>query len=173
MLFLLAGYSGSGKNTVQKELNKYGIKPLITCTTRPMRTGEVNGKEYAFLSNETFENIKKCFFETTSYNASFGYVQYGTLKAELDSAIRSKDKHCLIVNPDGARAIRKVYDVPLIILDCSIDSLTERLLKRGDTAEEIRRRLETDNKDFKGLDGTWIDANRPVEDVTETIKRLI
>ena len=55
MIIALLGASGSGKSTLENELaNKYGYEKIISHTTRQQRIGEVNGKDYHFIDNKTF-----------------------------------------------------------------------------------------------------------------------
>ena len=56
-IVILVGQSGSGKSAIYKQLVKRGYKGLITNTTRPMREGETNGKDYNFLSKDQFDNL--------------------------------------------------------------------------------------------------------------------
>ena len=54
-MLVLVGPSASGKSAIVKCLeSKYGIKKFITCTTRPMRVGEINGVDYFFMTKEEF-----------------------------------------------------------------------------------------------------------------------
>ena len=56
MIIVLLGASGSGKSTIERELaTHHGFKKVISYTTRPIRNGEENGKDYYFTNNETFE----------------------------------------------------------------------------------------------------------------------
>ena len=80
-MLVLVGPSASGKSAIVKCLeSKYGIKKFITCTTRPMRVGEVDKVDYYFMSKDEFttryENNE--FIETVFYNGNY----YGTLKSE-------------------------------------------------------------------------------------------
>lgn len=70
MLFLI-GESASGKSTVEKILHdKYGYKKIVSYTTRQPREGEVNGKDYFFVDDVNFEELKASgfFAETAYYN---------------------------------------------------------------------------------------------------------
>ena len=78
-MLVLVGPSASGKTQILKILmEKYGMKKLVTYTTRPMRVNEVNGIDYHFVSKEEFLNKLEndFFFETIEYNNNF----YGTSK---------------------------------------------------------------------------------------------
>ena len=68
-VIVLVGRMASGKTTLKNEILKESpkIKPIITYTTRPMRDGEEDGVDYHFISNDTFNAMKrrKEFLETT------------------------------------------------------------------------------------------------------------
>ena len=56
MIIVLLGASGSGKSTIEKILSdKYDYEKIVSYTTRPQRVGETNGKDYHFITNETFK----------------------------------------------------------------------------------------------------------------------
>lgn len=61
MINFICGRSGSGKDTIAKELlEKYhDLQPIVTYTTRPMRPGEIDGKEYSFLRYGKFELVSR------------------------------------------------------------------------------------------------------------------
>ena len=72
-MILLVGASASGKTEIAKYLQAhYGIKKVITHTTRPMRSGERQDVDYHFVSKEQFDQLKKedSFVETTHYNGN-------------------------------------------------------------------------------------------------------
>ena len=73
-MIVLAGASASGKTEVAKELAKrYGITKVITTTTRNIRVGEVDGRDYFFVSKERFEEMinEGRFVEHTLYNENY------------------------------------------------------------------------------------------------------
>lgn len=58
MLTILIGMSASGKDAILRELvANHGFREIVTTTTRPMRKGEVNGKDYNFISRKEFEKV--------------------------------------------------------------------------------------------------------------------
>ena len=70
-MLVLVGPSASGKSAIVKYLMKnYGLEKFITCTTRPLRVGEVNGVDYYFLTNDEFSKYYEAnqFIETVFYN---------------------------------------------------------------------------------------------------------
>ena len=76
-MIVLSGASASGKTEVAKILAaKYGLIKVITTTTRPMRVGEVDGKDYFFISKEKFEELIRNdeFVEFTIYNGNYYWL---------------------------------------------------------------------------------------------------
>ncbi len=142
-MIILVGPSASGKTEVAKILgSKYQIKKVITHTTRPMRPGEVNGVDYHFVSVERFLLLKKenAFVETTFYNHNY----YGTAKKDL-----AIDK-VLIVDPNGLSAFQELHDPNIIafFLDSTNETRYERMLSRGDSISEAKKRIANDAISF-------------------------
>lgn len=150
-MILLLGKSGSGKDTVQKELMALGVLPAIPCTTRPPRDGEQDGVHYHFLTEEDF--IRKrdmgMLAVHNSYTVASGDVwRYGF---ETDALT----KECMLqTNPCQIKELLGMTElVPVAFyLDAAEDVLYERRLKRGaETKAEIMRRMETDREDFRSI----------------------
>lgn len=149
-ILLLVGKSASGKDTIQKELIKMGMKAVVSYTTRPPRNGEVDGIAYHFITKEEFlEKEKQGFFaETTFYKVANGETwYYGSAVEDLT------DDKVAIVNPDGLRQIKKIKSVNPIVFYIMADEETiwNRLRQRGDDATESKRRLNADNMDFADI----------------------
>ena len=86
-MLVLVSPSASGKSAIVKCLTKkYGLEKFITCTTRKVRVGEIDGVDYHFLSEEEFSNLYNNdeFIETVYYNGNY----YGTLKREIGMILR-------------------------------------------------------------------------------------
>lgn len=150
MIFIL-GKTGSGKTTIVDELvSKYGFNKIITYTTRPMRDGEINHKDYHFITNKDFINkIKEEFFaEWKSYATKSGIWHYGV---SLLDFLNANNKSIVIVTPEGFRELRDRYNFNTfsIYIDCDEDILKDRATERGDNPSEIDRRLKADKKDFE------------------------
>jgi len=154
---VIIGRSGSGKTTIVNELVKFGWNKVVTCTTRPMREGEVDGVDYHFVSEEEFDNMnhKGVFLETTSYDASFGKCFYGTPLTKMLSGMNN----VLILNPDGLRAVSNNTSINFasVLVKCTDQETKIRLLSRGDSQEEIERRMTADNYDFYNINSCHVD----------------
>lgn len=150
-MILLIGKTASGKDTILNEIVKLGYKKLVTYTTRPMRTGEVDGVNYHYISRENFlsKEANGFFAETTSYNVASGDTWY------YGSAIEDYDKDkVMIVNPDGIKQISKIQSLNPVVfyIQADEDVIRHRLSKRGDNPSEAERRMMADDRDFFGID---------------------
>ena len=143
-MIVLAGASASGKTEVAKELaKKYGITKVITTTTRKMRKGEMNGRDYFFVSKEEFEKMiaDGRFVEFTYYNDNL----YGSTK---DQIAPSK---CVVIDPAGLRAYIALNDPKIVtfFLDSEEETRYKRMLLRGDDEEVAKNRIQHDRLAFK------------------------
>jgi len=143
-MIVLSGPSASGKTEVAKRLmTKYGVKRVITTTTRPMRKGEVNNVDYYFVTPERFKEMidDGLFVEYTNYNGNY----YGSLKSEV------ADNKVIAIEPNGMRAYISLHDPHIIVfyLDVCEQVRRERMLQRGDSPENVEQRLKEDKVRFE------------------------
>lgn len=145
-LFAFAAPSGGGKTSLIKPLlAKYpDLEFSVSATTRKMRPGEVNGKDYFFLSAAEFEQLigeggfveHEFFFDT----------HYGTLKREVDRALAAGHSMVFDVDVKGALSIRRMYpkeSVLIFIAPPSLEVLAQRLRGRGTEDEAtVQKRLQ-------------------------------
>lgn len=145
-LIVLSSPSGGGKSTLANYLMTLypEIRFSVSCTTRKIREGEVNGKDYFFLSKEEFEE-KVANGEFAEYEQIFGNY-YGTLKSEIKKHLNSGNSILFDVDVKGAVSLRKNFpdDTLLIfIYPPSFEELQRRLQKRStESQEELNTRLE-------------------------------
>ncbi len=149
-LFLISAPSGAGKTTIVNAVlehvkNHYGdklvLEKVITYTTRPKREGEVEEKDYFFITKEDFlEKIESGFFmEWSTWYENY----YGSPAWVLDR-VREGISYIAIVDRFGARSIKAIFpEVVLIWLaPVSLEVLEQRLIRRGtDLQQEIEKRL--------------------------------
>ena len=131
-LFVVSGFSGSGKGTVMKQLCKNEQYALsISCTSRAPRDGETNGKEYYFISHEEFvkRQAEGYFLESAIYvNKGYG-TPLGFVEIEMQGALQVKKTY-----PDT---------ILIFITPPSAAELRRRLTARGtETKELIEKRLK-------------------------------
>lgn len=145
-LVVLSGPSGVGKTTVCQLLLERSphFGRAITATTRPPREGEVNGRDYHFLSMDEFQQGLKTnrFLEHAEV---FGKL-YGTPRESVESVLNSGRSVLLNIDVQGAATLREAPEFPMIsvfLLPPSMDLLEQRLRSREtDSAEVIERRLK-------------------------------
>jgi len=160
-MIILVGASATGKSVVVKRMQElYGIEKVVTYTTRSMRMGEINGLDYHFISKEEFcSKIEKNFFlETAFYNNNY----YGTAFEDI-----SKNK-ALIVEPNGANVY---YDklkekVFIVYLNASCEARKNRMIERGDSLENIEKRMKSDIKYFDIGNLRHVDLVVDTEEIT-------
>jgi guanylate kinase len=144
-LIVISAPSGSGKTTIARAI--IGLHPTlrfsVSATTRKMRDGEKDGRDYYFLSKEEFTRRVKAG-EFVEWEELFGNY-YGTLKSELDRAIR-ENRHLLFdVDVKGGLSIKREYPGALMIFirTPNFDVLRQRLVNRKtETDELLASRLE-------------------------------
>ena len=168
-MIVLAGASASGKTEVAKELAKrFGITKVITTTTRKMRVGEVNGRDYFFVSKERFQEMIKedKFVEYTVYNENY----YGSTKDQI------AENKCVVIDPAGLRAYIALNDSNIVtfFLDTEESIRFQRMLQRGDKEEDAKLRIEHDRIAFKPENVADVDyhvdsQNFNIEEVTNYI----
>lgn len=153
-MLILVGKTCSGKTTAVEGLCKnLGYEKIVTYTTRPKRPGEIDGKDYHFVSVDEFKKMENRgeFAETSSYDTVFGKCYYGS--AKVDYAENDSRDKVIILNPYGLKAVRASgINAVALLLDLSDDMIMNRLSNRGDSAEESTRRLAADNADFSDID---------------------
>lgn len=169
-MVILIGPSASGKTEIAKKLiSNFGYKKFVTTTTRNKRVGEIDGVDYYFISVDEFkENLaNNKFIETTIYNNNY----YGSFKSEMG------DNKVLIVEPNGLKAFQSLNDPHIIsfFIDSSEDDRYERMIKRGDEINDIKRRLHNDRKLFYEnikTDFRIINKNKSLEELSIDINNL-
>lgn len=144
-LFIVAAPSGAGKTTLVRHLlqRDAGISLSISTTTRGMRSGEVDGRDYHFVDVATFAAMRDRgeFIEWAEVHGNF----YGTSRPWLEAQMAAGRDILLEIDWQGAQQVRTVFPeaVGVFILPPSIDELERRLRGRGqDSDEVIRRRLD-------------------------------
>lgn len=167
-MLVIVGPSASGKTEISRCLIKeYNLKRVITCTTRPMRRDEVNGRDYYFLSVEEFkEGIKNnLFIEYTKYNNDY----YGTYYKEI------ADDKIIILDRVGFLNIKKILKDKIIsfYIETPLSERKMRMIKRGDTINRIYQKIEYDNQNFPSkIPGIDYYITNDTDSILESAKKI-
>lgn len=145
VLIVLSGPSGAGKGTICKELiNRGDFWISVSATTRSPRDGEVEGKNYYFVSKEDF--IKRInggdFLEYAEVYGNY----YGTPKSKVLEALDNGNDVILEIDIQGALKVKETYPggVFIFILPPSMEELKQRIIKRGsETRESLMTRFKS------------------------------
>lgn len=156
-IIILSAPSGSGKTTIVKKLLKKisNLEFSISATTRNMRTGEVDGKDYYFIKEDEFRS-KISNNEFVEYEEVYKGLYYGTLKTEIDR-IWEKGHHAIFdVDVKGGINIKKQFPndaILIFIKPPSIEELEKRLRNRGtDNEVTIRFRIDRAKEELSYID---------------------
>lgn len=143
-LLVLSSPSGGGKSTIARHLleAREDVTYSVSATTRPMREGEVDGRDYHFLSREEFTRRREAgeFAESAEYG---GHL-YGTLRSEVERGLGEGRHVVMDIEVAGARQVRAQFpdSVQVFVLPPSAAELTGRLRKRNtEDAAAMARRL--------------------------------
>ena len=143
-LFVVVAPSGAGKTSLVHRLLgvETGIRLSVSHTTRAPREGEVDGREYHFVSRSAFEAMIAAgdFLEHANVDGNY----YGTSRRWIESELAGEHDVLLEIDWQGAMQLRKLFPrlVGIFILPPSIGELRRRLTARGkDSAEVIERRM--------------------------------
>lgn len=152
-MIVICAPSGTGKSTLLNRL-KADIPDLVwsvSCTTRPIRSGEVHGKDYYFIKPQTFEQqiADNEFIEWAKVHSNY----YGTSKRFVKEGLEKGWKMLFDLDVQGADAMKNIYgdQAQVIFIEPpSIEELEKRLLARGtDSKEVIAERIKNARKELE------------------------
>ena len=176
ILMAISGPSGVGKGTLVKALlaRRKDLIESVSCTTRPPRKGERDGREYFFLKREEFlSRIEKGDF--LEYDEHFGNF-YGTPKSFVREALKEKSV-ILEIDVVGALNAKKAFPecILVMIVPPSEEELKRRLKGRNsETDEEIERRLSRMEYEFSKKDEyDYIVVNDELDGAESKLEEII
>jgi len=177
IIFIISGPSGGGKTTltgkVMEELDK--LRFSVSCTTREPREGEVEGRDYTFISESEFmDMVRENKF--AEYANVYGHL-YGTPIVQLEMAKKTGVDLILDIDVQGARQIREKYPsgVFCFVMPPNIEDLKKRLKARGSEEDAvIEKRLSVARQEMEGVENyDYIIYNDDLDKALRSLKEII
>ncbi len=178
LVIVLSGFSGAGKGTIMKHLleahpNDYNLS--ISATTRQMRAGEKDGREYFFKTREEFDEMiaKNELLEYATFNGN----SYGTPRAYVEQLIDRRKDVILEIEIQGALQVKEMYPDALLLFTMppSAKELENRLVGRGtETPDVISQRLAISCKESEFMDKyDYLIINDSLERAVDQVHNII
>jgi guanylate kinase len=177
LLIVISGASGTGKGTVCKKLlaDLPKVAYSISATTRTPRPGEVDGREYYFLSKEEFQTwiAEEKFLEYANVYGNF----YGTPINKIEERLNRGEDIILEIDVQGALSVKKKCPegIYIFLLPPSLEELKNRIEGRGtETPESLSRRLKNAVAEIKiGLQYDYVVVNDTIDNAAAQIKAIL
>ena len=175
-LVVVSGPSASGKSTLWRRLVEHPqVGFSVSATTRSPRPGEVDGKDYFFVSEERFEELIQQ--GDLLEHANVHGCSYGTLKSEVEKALQLGLDIVLEIDVQGAEQLRE-SGLPLVtvfVMPPSFETLVKRLRSRGSESEEqIARRLSIAQEEMSQADlYDHVVVNDNLETMIQEVHKLL
>lgn len=179
LLIVLSGPSGVGKDAVLQRMRELG-KPFhytVTATTRPIRSGEIDGVDYVFVDREQFQSmiVNKQLLEYAEVYGNW----YGVPSEPVKDALGKGKDVILKIDVQGAENIRKktTEAVYVFLAPPSLQELERRLRERmTDSEEALTRRLKTasgEMQDARKFDHVVVNRNERIDDAVADIMGIV
>ncbi len=178
LMFILSSPSGTGKTTLARRLlDEDGeIRLSVSATTRPIRPGEVDGRDYHFVSQDAFNSMvaEDAFYEWAEV---FGN-SYGTPKAQIRAGLKAGQDFLFDIDWQGTQQLYQKDQqdvVRVFLLPPSIDELRRRLTGRGtDSAKVIQARMDRARAEISHWDGyDYVVVNDDIDLCFEKVKHIL
>ena len=178
ILIVVSGFSGSGKGTLMKELltrypDTYALS--ISATTRSPREGEVDGREYFFVSKDEFEKMiaKGELIEYAKYVENY----YGTPRDYVEKKLDEGKDVILEIEIQGALNVKKMFPDTLLLFVTppSAEELRKRLVGRGtETMDVIESRMDRACEEAQGMENyDYLIVNDSLDRCVEEMHSII
>jgi len=179
LLIVLSGPSGAGKDSVRELLLEWepGMHRVVTATTRRPRPGEVEGRDYHFISEATFDEILK----------SGGFLEHafvydhrnGVPRIEIEDPLAFGHDAIARIDVQGAETLKRLVPQALLIFIAppSVEETARRMHDRGhDTEEEQQRRREIANREMEAarhFDHVVVNETDKLEETARRVLQII
>lgn len=178
VLFVLSSPSGAGKSTIAGKLldAEPGLRMSVSATTRPMRPGEVDGRDYHFVDLPRFKDMVAAN-EFLEWAHVFGN-RYGTPRAPVDAMLTAGDDVLFDIDWQGAQQLHQIAGgdvVRVFILPPSLAELERRLRSRGTDSEDvIVGRMSRAHSEIAHWDGyDYVLVNDDAERCFEKVRTIL
>jgi len=178
LMFVLSSPSGAGKTTLSRLLLERmpGLKMSVSATTRPMRPGEVEGRDYLFVDNARFEKMVKRH-ELLEWAVVFEN-RYGTPRAPVEAALSAGQDVLFDIDWQGTQQLRekaRADVVSVFILPPSAADLEKRLHSRAqDSQEVIRKRMSRASHEMSHwAEYDYIVINRDIDEAFAEVQSIL
>ena len=178
LMFVLSSPSGAGKTTLSRMLiaENPDLKMSVSVTTRPIRPGEVDGRDYHFIDQKQFDAMV-AKDELLEWANVFGY-SYGTPRAPVEAALAMGQNVLFDIDWQGTQQLRGRSPkdvVSVFILPPSVQALEQRLHTRAqDSDEVIRGRMKKAGDEMSHFDAyDYIVVNDNIGIAFEAVKSIL
>lgn len=178
LMFVLSSPSGAGKTTLARELisKVRGLEMSVSVTTRPMRPGEVEGRDYFFIDKQRFDAMVRNN-ELLEHAPVFDHF-YGTPRAPVQAALAAGRDVLFDIDWQGTQQLREKAGqdvVSVFVLPPSAADLEKRLHTRAqDSAEIIRSRMSRASHEMSHwAEYDYIVINRSVEEAFAEVQAIL
>ncbi len=176
-LYIVSAPSGAGKTSLVRALLAAdpAVQLSISHTTRPMRPGEVDGRDYHFVSKETFEAMRAHgdFLESAEVHGNL----YGTSRGWIEQRMAAGDDILLEIDWQGALQVRRLMAeaIGIFVLPPSIDVLAQRLTGRATDSEAvIARRVSAARAEIGHVgEFDYVIINNDFEEATQDLTAIV
>jgi guanylate kinase len=177
-IIVICAPSGTGKSTLINRLkdDHPRLEWSVSCTTRPIRPNEVDGKDYHFISKEAFEKqiAQDEFIEWAKVHSNY----YGTSKSFVSQGLNQGRKMLFDLDVQGADSMKKIFghDAQVIFIEPpSVEELEKRLRSRGtDSDKVINERVANARKELaRKNDYDFLILNDDVEKAYQALQTAV